>query len=58
MNNDECDCMCHKSSMVVEHIMACCSTCEICGKNIKPMFMKKHLEEHKKEKEKFLCKRK
>jgi hypothetical protein len=43
---DECTCICHTNEHVM-HCMPCCNICTECGKNIKPIFMKKHLEKCK-----------
>lgn len=45
---EECHCRCHTSNNV-KHIIACCMSCPVCTKNIKPFSYKKHVEECEKD---------
>lgn len=44
----ECDCICHTQPDIV-HVVACCTKCSFCGKNIRMVYIDSHEEECRKE---------
>ena len=57
-SNYECRCSCHRLPVgTVKHVMACCSPCPECHKNIKPGYLEYHIQaDHgKKQEEKTVC---
>ncbi|MDX1373021.1 MAG: hypothetical protein R3321_11155 [Nitrososphaeraceae archaeon] len=47
----ECDCDCHRTKSK-KHIMACCSQCPHCKRNIKRFFIGDHIKECEAERKK------
>jgi hypothetical protein len=45
MTDEECQCVCHKHSNTM-HMVACCITCDVCGKHITHHCYKEHRERH------------
>ena len=43
---DSCDCFCHRSLPgTVMHVMACCTTCDYCNRNVKIFSANNHQEQ-------------